>query len=57
MLGYASGVILHDVGGSGTGFRPIVEDGKLVLNHECPAHAEGRGLLSLPCVRISQFQR
>jgi len=49
MLGYASGVVFHNVAGSGEGFRPTNDAGELVLRHDCL-----RGeLLSLRCVRFS----
>jgi len=45
MLGYASGVVFHNVAGSGEGFRPTNDAGELVLRHDCL-----RGeLLSLRC--------
>jgi len=46
MLGYASGVVFHNVAGSGDNFTPTNRAGELVLRHDCP----NGELLSLRCV-------
>lgn len=47
MLGYASGVVFHNVAGSGEHFRPTDRvTGELILEHDCP----NGNLLSLRCV-------
>jgi hypothetical protein len=46
MLGYASGVVFHNVAGSGENFRATNDRGELVLRHSCPSGE----LLSLRCV-------
>jgi hypothetical protein len=47
MLGYASGVVFHNVAGSGENFKPADASGALILEHgpNCPAGE----LLSLRC--------
>jgi hypothetical protein len=45
MLGYASGVVFHNVAGSGEGFKATNDAGELVLEHRCSGD-----LLSLRCV-------
>jgi len=49
MLGYASGVVFHNVAGSGEHFRPTDDRNELILKHDCP----NGELLSLRCVSYS----
>ena len=51
MLGYASGVVFHNVAGSGERFRPTNDRGELVLEHDCSGD-----LLSLRCVSWAHLQ-
>lgn len=52
MLGYVSGVVLHNVAGSGAGFEASVQTdtGRLQLIHQCPVGSGTADLLHLSCV-------
>lgn len=54
MLGYLSGLALHNVGGSGRPFTSSLEDSRLELTHSCGNQSNKNApehLLTLPCVR------